>query len=44
MREVLGHLHVKGSIVGIEDMLLDFKERQTVLGAAKFKELEERYQ
>jgi 2-methylisocitrate lyase-like PEP mutase family enzyme len=43
MQQVLGHLHKKGSIVGVEDKLMMFAERQKVLDAEKYKELEKRY-
>ena len=43
MQGVLRHLDEKGSIVGIEDKLMMFAERQKVLDADKFKELEKRY-
>jgi len=43
MQGVLRHLNEKGSIVGIEDKLMMFAERQKVLDADKYKELERRY-
>jgi 2-methylisocitrate lyase-like PEP mutase family enzyme len=43
MQEVLRHLNEKGSIAGIESKLMMFAERQKVLDADKFKELEKRY-
>jgi 2-methylisocitrate lyase-like PEP mutase family enzyme len=43
MQEVLRHLNTKGSIEGIESKLMMFAERQKVLDADKFKELEKRY-
>jgi 2-methylisocitrate lyase-like PEP mutase family enzyme len=43
MQQVLGHLHEKGSIVGVEEKLMMFAERQKVLDAEKYKELEKRY-
>ena len=43
MQEVLRHLHDKGSIEGIESKLMMFAERQKVLDADKYKELEKRY-
>jgi 2-methylisocitrate lyase-like PEP mutase family enzyme len=43
MQQVLGHLNAKGSIAGVEDRLMMFAERQRVLDAAKFQELERRY-
>ena len=43
MQEVLRHLHTEGSIVGIEEKLMMFAERQKVLDADKYKELERRY-
>lgn len=44
MQEVLGHLHAKGSIEGIESRLMMFGERQKVLDAQKYKALEAGYQ
>jgi 2-methylisocitrate lyase-like PEP mutase family enzyme len=43
MQEVLAHLHKQGSIAGIESRLMTFAERQQVLDAGKYKELEKRY-
>jgi len=43
MQQVLGHLGKHGSIVGVEDKLMMFAERQKVLDADRFKELEKRY-
>jgi 2-methylisocitrate lyase-like PEP mutase family enzyme len=43
MQEVLRHLNEKGSIEGIESKLMMFAERQKVLDADKYKELEKRY-
>jgi 2-methylisocitrate lyase-like PEP mutase family enzyme len=43
MQQVLGHLHENGSIAGVEDKLMMFAERQKVLDADKYKELEKRY-
>ena len=43
MQDVLRHLNEKGSIEGIEEKLMMFAERQKVLDADKFKELEKRY-
>ncbi|MET0918271.1 MAG: oxaloacetate decarboxylase [Burkholderiales bacterium] len=43
MQEVLGHLSAEGSIAGIESKLMMFEERQKVLDAGKYKELERRY-
>jgi 2-methylisocitrate lyase-like PEP mutase family enzyme len=43
MQDVLRHLNEKGSIAGIESKLMMFAERQKVLDADKFKELEKRY-
>jgi 2,3-dimethylmalate lyase len=43
MQEVLRHLHEKGSIEGIEEKLMMFAERQKVLDAEKYKDLEKRY-
>lgn len=43
MQDVLSHLAREGSIEGVEDRLMMFAERQQVLGADRFKELERRY-
>jgi 2-methylisocitrate lyase-like PEP mutase family enzyme len=43
MQQVLTHLDRQGSIVGVEDKLMMFAERQKVLDADRFKELEKRY-
>ncbi|MEO5692706.1 MAG: oxaloacetate decarboxylase [Usitatibacter sp.] len=43
MQQVLAHLHTEGSIVGVEDRLMMFAERQKVLDADMFKALEKRY-
>ena len=43
MQQVLAHLRDTGSIAGIESKLMMFAERQRVLDAAKFSELEQRY-
>lgn len=43
MQKVLGHLNAQGSIEGVEEQLMMFAERQTVLDAAKFKSLEKKY-
>ena len=43
MQDVLGHLREKGSIEGVEDRLMMFAERQRVLDAEKYKELERKY-
>ena len=43
MQQVLRHLDKVGSIAGIEDKLMMFAERQKVLDADRFKELEKRY-
>ena len=43
MQQVLGHLHEKGSIVGVEEKLMMFAERQRVLDAAKYQALEKKY-
>ena len=43
MEQVLGHLGKNGSIAGIEDKLMMFNERQKMLDADKFKDLEKRY-
>ena len=43
MQQVLEHLHAKGSIAGIEEKLVSFADRQKMLDAAKYKDLEKRY-
>ncbi len=43
MQQVMQHMHVHGSIEGIEEKLMMFAERQKVLDADRFKELEKRY-
>jgi len=43
MQEVLGHLHAKGSIAGIEGKLVSFADHQKMLDAAKYQDLEKRY-
>ena len=43
MQEVMQHLAVHGSIKGIESRLMMFAERQKVLDADRFKDLEARY-
>ena len=43
MQQVLGHLHTKGTIVGVEDKIMMFKERQEALNAKKYQDLEKRY-
>jgi 2-methylisocitrate lyase-like PEP mutase family enzyme len=43
MQQVLRHLHDTGSVAGIESKLMMFADRQKVLDAEKFSELEKRY-
>ena len=43
MQEVMQHMHQHGSIKGIESRLMMFAERQKVLDADRFKDLEKRY-
>ena len=43
MQEVMQHMAVHGSIKGIESRLMMFAERQKVLDADRFKDLEARY-
>jgi 2-methylisocitrate lyase-like PEP mutase family enzyme len=43
MQQVLGHLHARGSIEGVEDKLMMFAERQKLVDAERFKALEQRY-
>lgn len=43
MQQVLGHLHTHGTVAGIEPQLMTFAERQAMLGAQDYAELERRY-
>jgi 2-methylisocitrate lyase-like PEP mutase family enzyme len=43
MTRVLGHLRDSGSLVGMEDALVSFEERQRVINHPRFKALEERF-
>ncbi len=43
MQEVLQHLHATGSLAGIESKLVSFADRQKVLDAQKYKDLEKKY-
>ena len=43
MQDVLRHLNRNGSIAGVEDKLMMFADRQKVLDADKYKELEKKY-
>jgi 2-methylisocitrate lyase-like PEP mutase family enzyme len=43
MRSVLQHLHTHGSVAGAEAQLMSFAERQAMLGAGDYAELERRY-
>lgn len=43
MERVLGHLHASGSLIGVEDALVSFEERQRVINHPRFKALEERF-
>ncbi|MBC5764552.1 isocitrate lyase/PEP mutase family protein [Ramlibacter albus] len=43
MQQVLGRLNEQGSIAGLENQLMMFADRQKVLDAAKYRELEQRY-
>jgi 2-methylisocitrate lyase-like PEP mutase family enzyme len=43
MQDVLAHLRDKGSIEGFESRLMMFAQRQEVLDAGKYRELESRY-
>jgi 2-methylisocitrate lyase-like PEP mutase family enzyme len=43
MQQVLGRLNAQGSIEGIEDRLMMFGDRQKVLNAQQFKDLERSY-
>jgi len=44
MQQVLAHLSAKGSIVGVEDRLMMFAERQKLVDADRYKALEKSYQ
>ena len=44
MQQVLAHLSAKGSIVGAEDRLMMFAERQKLVDADRYKALEKSYQ
>jgi 2-methylisocitrate lyase-like PEP mutase family enzyme len=44
MQRVLTHLHAQGSIAGVEDQLMMFKERQVLVNAEHYQQLEKRYQ
>ena len=43
MARVLGHLQASGSLVGMEEALVSFEERQRVINQPRFKALEERF-
>jgi 2-methylisocitrate lyase-like PEP mutase family enzyme len=43
MQRTLQHLHAQGSIAGVEDQLMMFKERQQMVDAENFNALAERY-
>lgn len=43
MQQVLRHLHEHGSVAGIESSLMAFDERQRMVDAARYRELERRY-
>ncbi len=43
MQEVLQHLHVNGSVAGIESRLMTFSARQEALDVEKYRDLESRY-
>jgi len=43
MQRTLQHLHDQGSIAGVEDQLMMFKERQQMVGAEHFNALAQRY-
>jgi len=43
MQQVLGHLHAQGSIVGVEDKLMMFADRQKIVDAEHYRALEQRY-
>jgi 2-methylisocitrate lyase-like PEP mutase family enzyme len=43
MKEVLAHLRDRGSLEGIEHRLMDFAERQEIVGKSRYDALERRY-
>jgi 2-methylisocitrate lyase-like PEP mutase family enzyme len=43
MARVLGHLRSSGSLIGVEDALVSFEERQRLINYPRFKALEERF-
>ena len=43
MQQVLEHLHRQGSVAGVEEKLMMFAQRQKVLDADRYRELEKRY-
>jgi hypothetical protein len=43
MEKSLKHLHDNGSIAGIEDQLMMFKERQQMVDAAHYNHLADKY-
>jgi len=43
MQKSLQHLHDQGSIAGMEDQLMMFKERQQMVNAQHFNDLAEQY-
>jgi 2-methylisocitrate lyase-like PEP mutase family enzyme len=43
MQSVLSHLHDHGSIAGIEDAIMSFRDRQKIVNHDHFKTLEHRY-
>jgi 2-methylisocitrate lyase-like PEP mutase family enzyme len=43
MHEVLSHLHAKGSLAGAEGLLVDFRERQRLVGKPWYDAQEQRY-
>lgn len=43
MKSILEHIRTHGSIAGMEDAMMTFGDRQTVVDFARFKQLESRY-
>lgn len=43
MRNVLQHLHAKGSLAGAEDRVIGFADRQAMVDFARYQELEQRF-
>jgi 2-methylisocitrate lyase-like PEP mutase family enzyme len=43
MRNLLAHLHQHGSLDGAQHLLMDFAERQALVGKGDYDALEQRY-